>query len=201
MSAHVLAIPFANFARAFAILNPVRNVDDQTNNLLRLCAGRTYDSDYIRQRTIKLLDGGIDSVRDDLLWFPDRPKLIDATITLIDAKGAALDRVTSYTAMRSVSADLDRLLLNGQPYYLRLVLAQNFWPESHLAAPSDAALRREVDLVRALGFNGVRLHQKIEDPRFLAWCDRLGLVVWAEMPSAYEFSRTTVSRVTRRSRC
>jgi hypothetical protein len=76
----------------------------------------------------------------------------------------------------------------GRPYHLRLVLAQNFGPESHLAAPDEDALRREVQLVEDLGFNGVRLHQEVEDPRFLAWCDRLGLLVWAEMPAAYEFS-------------
>jgi hypothetical protein len=80
---------------------------------------------------------------------------------------------------------------------LRLVLAQNFWPESHLAAPDATALRREVELVRQMGFNGVRLHQKVEDPRFLAWCDRLGLLVWAELPAAYEFSVDAVGRLTR----
>jgi hypothetical protein len=108
-----------------------------------------------------------------------------------------VDEVGSYTALRSVSAARDRLLLNGRPYYLRLVLAQNFWPQSHLAAPDADALRQEVELVKGLGFNGVRLHQKVEDPRFLAWCDRLGLLVWAEMPAAFEFSTTTIERVTR----
>jgi beta-galactosidase/beta-glucuronidase len=99
--------------------------------------------------------------------------------------------------VRSISASRDRLLLNGRPYFLRLVLAQGFWPESHLAAPDAEALRREVQLVKDLGFNGVRLHQKVEDPRFLAWCDRLGVLVWAEMPAAYEFSPITIQRLTR----
>jgi len=148
------------------------------------------------QREIVLRGTDMALGRSQFLWSPERPNLIEATLTLVDAEGV-IDEVSSYTAMRSISADLDRLLLNGRPYYLRLVLAQNFWPESHLAAPSDAALRREVEMVKELGFNGVRLHQKIEDPRFLAWCDRLGLVVWAEMPSAYEFSRTTVNRLAR----
>ncbi len=77
------------------------------------------------------------------------------------------------------------------------MLGQGFWPESHLAAPSPAALRREVELIKELGFNGVRVHQKVEDPRFLYWCDRLGLLVWGEMPSPYAFSTTMVERVTR----
>ena len=91
----------------------------------------------------------------------------------------------------------DSFLLNDQPYYLRLVLGQGYWPESHLAAPSPDALRREVELIKELGFNGVRVHQKVEDPRFLYWCDRLGLLVWGEMPSAYAYSTITAARLTR----
>jgi hypothetical protein len=148
------------------------------------------------QRTIVLRDSDMNLGYSPLLWSPEHPNLIDATITLMDGD-QVLDEVFSYTALRSISASHDRLLLNGRPYYLRLVLAQNFWPQSHLAAPDPDALRREVQLVKDLGFNGVRLHQKVEDPRFLAWCDRLGVLVWAEMPAAYEFSPTTIQRVTR----
>jgi beta-galactosidase/beta-glucuronidase len=132
----------------------------------------------------------------DVLWAPEHPNLLDTTLELHDRDGV-LDTVGSYTAMRSAEAADGRFLLNGQPYFLRLVLAQGFWPETHLAAPDEAALRREVELVRSFGFNGVRLHQKIEDPRFLHWCDRLGLLVWAEMPAAYRFSTRSVTRLTR----
>jgi hypothetical protein len=83
------------------------------------------------------------------------------------------------------------------PYYLRLVLGQNYWPDSHLAAPSPEALRKEAEHIKAMGFNGVRIHQKIEDPRFLYWCDVLGLLVWEEMPSAYAFSNSAVERLSR----
>jgi hypothetical protein len=103
----------------------------------------------------------------------------------------------SYVGLRSVEAKDGLYLINGRPKYLRLVLAQNYWPESHLAAPSDQALRREVELIKSLGFNGVRIHQKVEDERFLYWCDRLGLFVWAEMANAYEFSHKAVARLTR----
>jgi beta-galactosidase/beta-glucuronidase len=95
--------------------------------------------------------------------------------------------VRSYFGLRSVGTADGRFLLNDRPYFLRLVLSQGYWPESHLAAPDRQALRREVELIKALGFNGVRVHQKVEDPELLYWCDRLGLLVWAEMPSAYAF--------------
>jgi len=149
------------------------------------------------QRRIVVPEDDMSLGDSELLWSPEQPNLLDATITLLDEHADVLDEVASYTALRSVSAARDRLLLNGRPYVLRLVLAQNFWPESHLAAPSADALRREVELAKELGFNGIRLHQKVEDPRFLAWCDRLGLLVWAELPAAYEFSSTTVERLTR----
>ena len=134
--------------------------------------------------------------RRGYLWSPEHPNLMTATVTLLEGD-TEVDEVGSYTAMRSVRARGGRILLNEHPYFLKLVLAQNFWPESHLAAPDADALRREVELVKELGFNGLRLHQKVEDPRFLHWCDRLGVLVWAEMPSAYEFSPTTVHRLTR----
>jgi hypothetical protein len=74
---------------------------------------------------------------------------------------------------------------------------QGYWPETGLTSPSDEALRRDVELTKAMGFNGARKHQKIEDPRYLYWADRLGLLVWAEMPSAYRFTRESIVRVTR----
>ncbi len=80
--------------------------------------------------------------------------------------------------MRTVSIQRDRFMLNGRPYYLRLVLDQGYWPDTLMTPPSDEALRRDVELVKAMGFNGVRKHQKIEDPRFLYWADVLGLLVW-----------------------
>ena len=87
----------------------------------------------------------------------------------------------------------DRFVLNGRPYPLRMVLDQGYWPETGLTAPDDDALRRDVELAKAMGFNGVRKHQKIEDPRYLYWADTLGLLVWEEMPSAYRFT-TDVDR-------
>ena len=148
-------------------------------------------------RRIALTDPGIDDSRNELLWNPARPRLIDAEITLEDLHGRMIDRVYSYTALRSVAVDGNRFILNGRPYLLRLVLDQGYWPESGLTAPDDTALRRDVELAKEMGFNGVRKHQKIEDPRYLYWADRLGLLVWAEMPSAYRFTNDSIQRTTR----
>jgi beta-galactosidase/beta-glucuronidase len=147
-------------------------------------------------RRIALSDPGIDDSRNELLWNPGRPRLIEAELTL--ERGAeVIDRVRSYTALRSVAVDGNHFILNGRPYQLRLVLDQGYWPQSGLTAPDDAALKRDVELAKAMGFNGVRKHQKIEDPRYLYWADRLGLLVWTEMPSAYRFTTSSIQRTTK----
>ncbi|WP_125129962.1 glycoside hydrolase family 2 TIM barrel-domain containing protein [Microbacterium sp. 10M-3C3] len=128
---------------------------------------------------------------EELLWSPEHPTLIDATVRLETRSSA--DAVASYFGIRSVAAVGAAFLLNDRPVKLRAVLAQNYWPQSHLAAPSAAALRREVELIRELGFNTARVHQKAEDPRFLYWADRLGLMVWAETANAYAFDRRAAS--------
>ncbi len=130
-----------------------------------------------------------------LLWTPESPTLVDVSTTVRSA--VSEDRSEGYLGLRSAGFRDGRFLLNGMPYYLRLVLEQGYWPESHLAAPSGEALRREVELIKELGFNGARIHQKVEDPRFLSWCDRLGLLVWGEMAATYEFSPTAMERTTR----
>jgi beta-galactosidase/beta-glucuronidase len=137
-------------------------------------------------RTLHLPDPGIDDKRAELLWSPAHPHLIEAEVELLDGD-TGVDTVSSYTAMRSIGTEGGRFTLNGHPYYLRMALDQGYWPESLMTAPDDAALRRDVELAKMLGFNGVRKHQKIEDPRWLYWCDVLGLLVWEEMPSAYSF--------------
>lgn len=131
----------------------------------------------------------------ELLWSPAHPRLIDATITL-DADGAQSDIVASYLGLRSVQVQHGEFLLNDRPQYLRSVLEQGYWPESHFTAPSQAALRDEVELILVLGFNAARIHQKVEDPRFLYWCDRLGLLIWGESAAAYEFNDLAVQRLT-----
>ncbi len=164
----------------------------------RLLADDTYSvvAGEVARRVL-LSDPGVDDYRNALLWWPSNPTLIQARLELQDSRGDVVDAVDSYTALRSVGTQGDRFLLNGRPFPLRLVLDQGYWPESGLTPPDDAALRRDVVLARAMGFNGVRKHQKIEAPRYLYWADRIGLVVWEEMPSAYRFTKRSVERVTR----
>jgi len=187
-----------------AVAARVRRVDDRPLRLrvrLSLRGEVLADDDYAVtgdevRREVAWSNARMSLSRDRLLWSPEHPNLLDATVELRDGD-QVIDSVRSYTAMRSCEAGDGRFQLNGQPYFLRLVLEQGFWPESHLAAPDDAALRDDAELIRSFGFNGVRLHQRVADPRFLSWCDRLGLLVWAEMPAAYEFSARSATRLTR----
>ena len=135
--------------------------------------------------------------RNELYWTPDSPHLIDVSATLISDGGDPVDSIESYFGLRSTGVDRGRFLLNDKPVFVRSVLEQGFWPESHLTAPSPSALKREVELIKSLGFNAVRIHQKVEDPRFLYWCDKLGLMLWGEMANAYDYSPTLVDRFTR----
>jgi beta-galactosidase/beta-glucuronidase len=164
------------------------------------CAGRVLADDSYAvvggevHRRIGLSDPGIDDYRNELLWSPETPTLIDAQIKLLRGN-QVLEEVQSYTALRSIGVQREKILLNGRPYNMRLVLDQGYWPDSHLTAPSDEALRRDVELAKAMGFNGVRKHQKIEDPRYLYWADVLGLLVFGEMPSAYRFTSKAIRRL------
>lgn len=133
-----------------------------------------------------------------LLWTPETPNLIDVKLTVVQKEqDQVIDEVHSYFGLRSVAVKDGHFLLNGLPYYLRLVLEQGYWPETHLATPGFEALRREVELAKELGFNGLRIHQRVADPRFLYLCDRQGLLVWGEMANAYIFSPLAIERLTR----
>jgi hypothetical protein len=147
-------------------------------------------------RGFRLDATGLDHVRESLFWTPEHPTLVDAVLVLRDTSGDTLDRASSYTALREVELRAGRFVLNGRPHQLRLVLDQGYWEHSGLTPPDDDAIRRDVEIVKAMGFNGVRKHQKIEDPRYLYWADRLGLFVWVEMPPAYQFDALAVRRVT-----
>ncbi len=147
-------------------------------------------------RKMSLSDPGIDDYRNELLWSPETPTLIEADIKLLRGD-VVLDEVRSYTALRSITVQREKILLNGRPYNLRLVLDQGYWPDTLMTAPSERALREDVVLAKSMGFNGVRKHQKLEDPRYLYWADMLGLLVWDEMPSAYRFTGKAIKRLMR----
>ena len=116
-------------------------------------------------------------------WSPEDPHLYDVVYEVKDAAGAVVDRVKAYAGLRKVSVENGRILLNNKPRYLRFVLDQGFYPDGIWTAPTDAALKRDIELSMAAGFNGARLHQKVFEERFHYWADRLGYLTWGEMTS------------------
>ncbi len=136
------------------------------------------------------------NVAAPLLWSPEAPNLYDVNIELHSDRGP-LDRVKSYFGFRKIAVADGKVLLNGNRLYLRTVLDQGYWPESNLTPPSDEAIRADIQAALDYGFNGVRKHQKAEDPRFLYWADRMGLLVSAEMANAYLYDPPGAARITR----
>jgi beta-galactosidase/beta-glucuronidase len=133
----------------------------------------------------------LDELDGDFQWKPGSPNLFDLELSLVRPAGEGLeelDRVEGYFGFRTVEAAGADVLLNGVPFVQKLVLDQGYWEESLLTPPSDEAIRRDIELAMSFGFNGARKHQKIEDPRYYYWADRLGFVVWGEMPSNYGFA-------------
>lgn len=121
-------------------------------------------------------------VDDVHLWTVGEGNLYDLKLTL-ESAGAVVDTVESYFALRTISFDGKKCLINGKPVFQRLVLDQGFYPDGVWTAPSDEALRRDIELSMAMGFNGARLHQKVFEQRFHYWADRLGYICWGEMGS------------------
>ena len=114
------------------------------------------------------------------LWSIEDPHLYDVTLRLTDDQGTVVDEARSYTGLRSVAINGKAITLNGQPVFQRLVLDQGYYPDGIMTAPSDEALRRDIELSIEAGFNGARLHQKVFEERFLYHADRLGYLVWGE---------------------
>lgn len=139
---------------------------------------------------------GAASIRDPLWWSPDSPNLYEITFELLK-DDLPVDRVHSYFGFRSIAVQSGKVVLNGAPIYLKMVLDQGYWPETNLTPPSDEAIRYDIQMAKDMGFNGVRKHQKVEDPRFLYWADRMGLLVSGEMANSYMFDDESVSRITR----
>ncbi len=138
---------------------------------------------------VELLDReGLGPVR---LWAPNDPALYDVRVRLL--RGAEqVDAVETYFGMRKVEVKNGRVYLNNCPRYQRMVLDQGYWPDTLLTPPDDDAIRTDVELTLAMGYNGARKHQKLEDPRYYYWADRLGLMVWEELPSVYAFTDESV---------
>ncbi len=130
-------------------------------------------------------------VPDAKLWSPEHPHLYDLCVRLKRANGEIVDEIGSYVGLRSVKLRDGHMWVNEEPIYLKMVLDQGYWPESYLTAPTDEALKADVEWAKKFGYNGIRKHQKIEDPRWLYWCDKLGMLVWGEMANSRAWSSET----------
>jgi hypothetical protein len=117
------------------------------------------------------------------LWEPGSPFLYDLKFTLSSGK-EKLDELQSYFGLRKIAIEGRKILINGKPVFQRLILDQGFYPEGLWTAPSDEALKHDIEMSMACGYNGARLHQKVFEPRFLYWADKLGYMVWGEYPNA-----------------
>ena len=116
-------------------------------------------------------------------WSPEKPFLYDIVLEVRNAAGRTVDTVRSYAGMRKVHIEGNKVFLNNKETYQRLVLDQGFYPDGIWTAPSDADLRRDIELSLKAGFNGARLHQKVFEERFHYWADRLGYLTWGESSS------------------
>jgi beta-galactosidase/beta-glucuronidase len=127
-------------------------------------------------------------------WSPEDPYLYSLTFIL---KGRdSEDVVQSYAGLRKIHIEGNRIYLNNKSIFLRLVLDQGYYPDGILTAPSDEAMKRDVELSLAAGFNGARLHQKVFEERFHYWADRLGYLTWGEFPdwgTSFDFPQSLIN--------
>lgn len=128
-------------------------------------------------------------------WAPAHPNLYDVEFVLYENE-VVVDHVYAYFGMRKISIEQGKVLLNNTPIYQRLILDQGYWPDSHLTPPSEEAILEDIEKTLEMGYNGVRKHMKVEDARYLYWCDVKGLLVWSEMAAAFEFNDNAIQTFT-----
>jgi hypothetical protein len=128
-------------------------------------------------------------------WSPDEPNLYRVAATLRDADGSVLDTVAETFGFRTVEARDGRIYLNGEPIYLRGALDQDYYPDGICTVPSEAFLEDQFRKAKALGLNCVRCHIKVPDPRYYAVADRVGMLVWAELPNVGRLTDRAAERL------
>ena len=143
--------------------------------------------------SINLADNAFDF--GELLWWVDNPNLINVDYVLYK-DGNICDNAHARIGLRKISVEDGKINLNDRPLFQRLILDQGYWEESGLTPPSIEALKKDIEISKAMGFNGARKHQKLEDPYFYYYAEELGFLVWAEMPSAYTFCDREVKAIT-----
>lgn len=149
-----------------------------------------------RKKTLNTLDLRCDSYDFKVkIWNFENPNLYEVNYKVY-VNNELIDEVDSYFGLRKISVDKTGIKLNNNPVYQKLILAQNYWKDSGLTAPNEEAFIHDINMIKACGFNGVRIHQKIEDERFLFYCDVMGLLAWSEFPAAYEYNDDAVEKFT-----
>jgi beta-galactosidase/beta-glucuronidase len=138
------------------------------------------------------------------LWSPDYPNLYDVSMSLLNPSGTEIDRVESYFGMRKISLGdhkgVKYLFLNNAPLFHYGTLDQGWWPDGLLTPPSDKAMRYDIEMTKAMGFNMIRKHVKIEPDRWYYHCDKLGIMVWQDMPSYNRLALKTLEEMEKTKR-
>ncbi len=179
-------------------LKIVPDIDSESARITAVCSQATVDCSVEAEINLGWFNkikgkGNADEefvlqIKKPKLWSPDSPFLYDVKVTLKDSKGKTVDIVNSYFGMRKISLDKDeegitRLFLNNKPLFQYGPLDQGWWPDGLYTAPTDEALRYDIEVLKKLGCNMLRKHVKVEPDRLYYWCDKLGLMVWQDMPN------------------
>lgn len=168
------------------------SLDGQTLSVKVLDEGKVVSSASVKASSVTSISLPIKKVKT---WSPDSPFLYDIEYVVTDKDGNTIDKVTSYAGMRKIHIEGNRIYLNNKPVFLRLVLDQGFYPDGIWTAPSDEALKNDILMSQAVGFNGARLHQKVFEERFHYWADKLGYLTWGESASwGFDVNREDATR-------
>lgn len=160
------------------------DIEISVNDISVACASFDVHNGYIDESIC--VDYLNSPFRGSEWWSPEHPNLYQMLITLKNADGV-LDEVQTYFGMRKLEASNGRVLLNNFPFYHRSILNQGYYPEGYITPEDDERIIYDIKLIKSMGYNAMRIHQKIESPRFLYWCDRIGIAVWEEIPSMYHY--------------
>ncbi|HEY8927765.1 MAG TPA: sugar-binding domain-containing protein [Mucilaginibacter sp.] len=191
-------------------IDNIRLLPDLANNRLKVMVNTTGEG----QVTATALDGSHEiaqavsvsgsyfylPIKSPKLWSPDEPFLYDLNISLKDAQGNITDKVKSYFGMRDIKLGklngVNRPLVNGKFMMQLGLLDQGYWPDGVLTAPTEEALKYDMQFAKKAGFNLIRKHMKTEPQRFYYWADRMGLFVWQDMPAIWYQNQDTAKNRT-----
>ncbi|MDR1663978.1 MAG: glycoside hydrolase family 2 [Clostridiales bacterium] len=154
---------------------------------------KTTLSEQLSTLSVALPDA--DYIDEIHYWSPENPNLYDVALTLTK-DGVQQDAVNTYFGMRKIAVEDGKLTLNNRPLYLKMILDQGYWKDGDLTPPTPESFYDDINAVKRMGFNGIRKHQKIEDRRFYYWADKLGVLVWGELPSAYRYGLPEIENLT-----